>query len=69
MQKAGPALDGAKVKKLLEKKTRFSCGKNSHLSRNCSMKVAAMVGDKASSCGTLGYHMKETYLEIQVNEL
>ena len=43
--------------------------------RNCSSKVSPVTeaakapakSNQASSCGTLGYHTKETDLEIQVN--
>ena len=75
MATAGPLAEGAKAKTPPEERACFICGKKDHLFRNCPLKVSPAAdddksppkGDKASSCGTMGYHTKEAYLEIQVN--
>ena len=75
MSKAGPPAEGAKAKTPPEERACFICEKKDHLFRNCPLKVSPArddaksppKGDNASSCGTMGHHTKEAYLEIQVN--
>ena len=75
MPKARPPAERAKAKTPPEERACFICEKKDHLFRNCSLKVSPAAddaksppkGDKVSSCGTMGHHTKEAYLEIQVN--
>ena len=75
VQKAGLPADGAKGKMPPEERTCYICEKKGHLFRNCPTKVSPVTeavnaptkGDKASTCGTMGHHTKEAYLQIEVN--
>ena len=59
-----------------DEKACYICGKKGHFFRNFPCKVTRPAADvkglekvdKASSCGMMGRHAKEAYLEIEVNE-
>ena len=67
--------EGAGIRVLTEKKACYFCDLSSHFFRDCPLKVTQPVEDgkdankldKAITCGSLGRHTKEAYLEIEVN--
>ena len=68
-------MEGVGVRVPTEKKASYICDLRRHFFRDCPLKVTKPVKDekdankvdKVITCGTLGRHTNEAYLEIEVN--